>query len=85
MSSFVITDSIVIKHGRKTAISAVDKQIAAGHLVAPKRLFCETLDMMRELPQTEFMRLTRGMYALAVKQGSWSWVEQAQLNATFLF
>ena len=38
--------------------------------------------MMRVLPQTEFMRLTRGVYALAVKKGNWGWVEQAQLNAT---
>jgi len=27
--------------------------------------------MMRELPQTELMRLTRGMYAMAVKKGNW--------------
>ena len=41
--------------------------------------------MMRVLPQTEFMRLTRGVYALAVKKGNWGWVEQAQLNATLFF
>ena len=56
----------------KTAIPAVDKQIAAGHLVAPKQLFCEPLDMIRELSQTEFIRLARGMYSLAVK-GNWGW------------
>ena len=58
--SSVVVQIIKTNMDLRTAISTVEKQIAAGHLVAPKQLLFDTLGMMRGLLQTEFMRLTGG-------------------------
>ena len=74
MSYFVITD-ILIKIGRKNShfcSRQANNLWAFGGAYAA--VFARPLGgggMMRGLAQTELLRLTRGMYAMAVKKGNW--------------